>query len=196
MEQTKKQKVAKVIRVTLASLWWAAVILLALLLINIFSAKIRGEVPSVFGYSVMNIVTGSMENKEDPDRGIPTGSYILVKSVDPKKVKRDDIICFYSSDPSIKGFPNTHRVYEDPIVTENGIEFVTKGDANITADKYHALDEDLIGIYVCRLDGVTSFVKMLEGNGMTIMFCVMGAAAVVMVAGAIIKSKYGEDEKK
>ena len=196
MEQTKKQKVAKVIRVTLASLWWVAVILLALLLINIFSAKIRGEVPRVFGYSVMNIVTGSMENKEDPDSGIPTGSYILVKRVDPEKVKRDDIICFYSSDPSIKGFPNTHRVYEDPIVTENGIEFVTKGDANLTPDKYNARGEDLIGIFVCRLDGVTSFVKMLEGNGMTIMFCVMGAAVIVMVAGAIVKSKYGEDEKK
>jgi signal peptidase I len=174
--------------------------LLALLLVNIFSAKIRGEVPSVFGYSVLNIISGSMENAEDPDGGIPVGSYILVKRTDPKEIKRGDIISFYSNDPSIFGFPNTHRVVEEPIVTDGEYEFVTKGDANFTPDKYNAKGDRIIGRYVRRLDGVTSFVRMLEGNGMFIMFGVLGAAMVLMVAGAMIKgvssAQNDEEEKK
>ena len=67
MEKSKKQKAGRIVRVSFVSLWWISVALLAMLLVNIFSAKIRGEVPTVFGYSVMNIVSGSMENKEDPE---------------------------------------------------------------------------------------------------------------------------------
>lgn len=195
MEQTKKQKVAGVVRITLGTLWWTAVVLLALVIVNIFSAKIRGEVPSVFGYSVMNIVSGSMESPEDTDGGIPVGSYILIRRVDPKDIKRGDIICFYSTDPSIYGYPNTHRVVEEPIVTENGIEFVTKGDANPVPDKYNAEGGRLIGRFVRRLDGVTAFVKMLEGNGMLIMLGALGGAVVFMFAGAAIKARNSEDEE-
>lgn len=195
MDQTKKQKAAGAVRITLGTLWWTAVVLLALVIVNIFSAKIRGEVPSVFGYSVMNIVSGSMESPEDPDGGIPVGSYILIRRVDPKDIKRGDVICFYSTDPSIYGYPNTHRVVEEPIVTENGIEFVTKGDANPVPDKYNAEGGRLIGRFVRRLDGVTAFVKMLEGNGMLIMLGALGGAVVFMFAGAVIKARNSEDEE-
>ena len=103
------------------------------------ASKIRGEIPYFFGYSVMNIVSGSMEDT------IPEGSYILIKKVDATEVRNGDIICFYSDDPAIKGYPNTHKVVEDPIYGENGIEFVTKGDANPRKDDYTAKGDKLIG---------------------------------------------------
>jgi signal peptidase len=181
----------KALKITVKTVWWCLVVMLVLLLINILASKLTGRVPSVFGYSVMNIVSGSMEDE------IPKGSYILIKSVDPEEIRLGDVICFYSSDPSIKGYPNTHRVVGDPIVTDSGIEFVTKGDANLIEDKYNAKGEDLIGRFVCRLDGLTAFVRILEGNGMFIMFGILGAAMIIMVAGAMIKgaSERQDDEK-
>ena len=185
---TKKVSAARIVKIVLASLWWTALVLLVILIANIFSAKIKGEVPEVFGYSVVNIITGSMEG--DNEDSIPADTYILLKDVSPSKIKKGDVICFYSTDPSIYGMPNTHRVVKDPIVNPDGsIEFVTKGDANPTEDKYNATGDNLVGVYVKRLDGVTSFVEMLEGNGMIIMLIALQAAIVLMVASAIIKSK-------
>ena len=139
------------------------------------ASKIRGEIPYFFGYSVMNIVSGSMEDT------IPEGSYILIKKVDATEVRNGDIICFYSDDPAIKGYPNTHKVVEDPIYGENGIEFVTKGDANPRKDDYTAKGDKLIGRHVTNLNMLTDFSEMLEGKGIIIISTVL-----VVLCGAVM----------
>ena len=49
----------------------------------------------------------------------------------------------------------THRIDEDPIVTESGkLEFVTKGDNNNTQDIYHVSEDKVIGIYKFRIPGL------------------------------------------
>ena len=108
---------AKTVKRIFETLWWIAIVLLAVMMFSIMGAKIKGRVPQIFGYSVVNIISGSMEDT------IPEGSYILVQNVAPEEVKNGDIICFYSSDPSISGLPNTHRVVEEPIIRDSGIEF-------------------------------------------------------------------------
>lgn len=101
----------------------------------------KGKVPSLFGYSFLQVATGSMEPT------IPTGSLIIVKKTDPDAVKVGDVICFYSSDPMIEGIPNTHRV--TGISTENGTTmFTTRGDAGTSDDPYPAHGDRLIGVYV------------------------------------------------
>ena len=159
---SKFKLVQKIIRAA----WWVLVILLALVLVRVIGAKMQGKVPSVFGYSFVHIISGSMEDE------IPRGSYILLKNVDASEVGKDDIICFYSSDPQIYGLPNTHRVVEDPIVTDEGIEFVTRGDANAGNDKYHAKGERLVGVYVKTMDTLTSFSELLSGK--TMIFVIIG----------------------
>ena len=93
MMPVPKKKILSAVKISLGVIWWLFVSLLVIILINIFSAKMSGRVPSVFGYSVMNIVSGSMEDE------IPKDSYILIKRIDPAEVKKDDIICFYSIIP-------------------------------------------------------------------------------------------------
>lgn len=156
--KSKKKLIGKII----GALWWVFVILLALVLVKIMAAKMSGKVPTVFNYSVIYIVSGSMEDE------IPRNSYILIKKVDADEVKRDDIICFYSTDPSIYGLPNTHRVVEDPIVTEQGIEFVTRGDANPTNDTTNAEGDRLIGVYVKRLEALDNLTGLISGKGVII----------------------------
>ena len=184
----KKPRTLKPVKLVLATLWWGAVIGLALLLVSIIGAKLKGEVPRFFGYSVMQIVSGSMEDE------IPTGTYILIKKVDAEKIEQNDIICFFSDDALIQGYPNTHRVVEPPIQGENGLEFVTKGDANPIRDGVTAKEEKLIGRYVKNMDGLTAFSKMLEGNGMIILIMIMMIASVGMVTySAIAKLKNDSD---
>lgn len=181
MNSEVKVKKKNIMKTVLSAFWWCAVVLLVLILVSVIGAKLKGKVPKVFGYSIINIVSGSMEDE------IPKGSYILIKEVDAQKIKQGDVICFYSRNPSIYGMPNTHRVVEDPIRTGDKIEFVTKGDANPVNDKETARSEDVIGVYVKRLDGLTAFSDALSGNFMIIIFitlqlCIVGVAACSIIA--------------
>ena len=195
MNSEKKTKKKSALGITLSALWWSAVILLVLLLVNILGAKMTGNVPRVFGYSIMNIVSGSMEDE------IPKGSYILIKKVEPEKVKRGDVICFYSTDPQIYGLPNTHRVVEDPINNNGSIEFVTRGDANPKNDEETAKGENLIGVYVKRLDTLTAFSNDLKGNMMifviiSLQICMFGMALFAVIAIKVNKNSNGIDRNE
>ena len=190
MNSENKPKKKSALGITLSALWWSAVTVLVLLLVNILGAKMTGNVPSVFGYSVMNIVSGSMEDE------IPKGSYILIKKIAPEDVECGDVICFYSTDPQIYGLPNTHRVVEEPINNNGSIEFVTRGDANPINDKETAKGENLIGVYVKRLDALTAFSDALKGNMMIfviigLQICMFGMA--VYAVTALRKNKNSND---
>ena len=168
---------SKYIKITAKVLWWLLLILTLALLCSVLGAKFRGEVPQMFGYSVMQIVSGSMEPE------IPVGSYILVKNCDPEEVREGDIISFYSRELSIYGHPNTHRVVEPPIATENGIQYVTKGDSNLVADHATVDEEQLIGVYVGRMDWLTNFVRALDNGLMMVLLMVaqLGTVAAILV---------------
>jgi signal peptidase len=185
----KTERVLKITKKVFGVLWWGATIALALVVIEIIGAKLQGDVPRFFGYSVMQIVSGSMEDE------IPTGAYILIKKVDAEDVKIDDVICFYSDDQAIRGYPNTHRVVKDPIQGPNGLEFVTKGDANPEEDGVTAKGDRLIGRYVKNLTGLTKFTKALEGNGMfMLLMALMAMCALLVILPTFIRTKQEASE--
>ena len=171
-------------------MWWCFLASLLLLLINIFGAKMLGRVPNAFGYSVLNIVSGSMEDE------IPRDSYILVKQVSPQEVKVNDIICFYSTDPQIYGMPNTHRVVKEPILKDGKYEFVTKGDANAIEDEQTAKGDRLIGVYVKTLDGLSAFSNSLKGNMMLFVFIGITVSMIGMMTYVIVIIKSPKNRKE
>ena len=190
MTSEAKIKTKKAVKIISAALWWCALALLFIVLLSIIGAKMKGKVPSVFGYSVMHIVSNSMEDE------IPRGSYILVKQISPDEVELNDVICFYSDDPMIYGLPNTHRVVSEPIRTENGFEFVTKGDAHATEDSVKANGDKLIGVYVKTLDGVSRFSDALSGNTLAFIFLGLQISIIGMSAYIIIVIKNRKDNEK
>lgn len=104
----------------------------------------KDTVPSVFGFSFLQVATGSMEPT------IPIGTIIVVRQTDAALIKEGDVICFYSSDPMIHGKPNTHRVVR--IEQDNGrLAFITMGDAAEEEDPYPVYPDQLIGVYVFKL---------------------------------------------
>lgn len=179
MTQATKKNISRVLSV----LWYAFLLLLALVLVSITVSRARGEVPNVFGFSIMRIASGSMEQE------IPTDSYILIRKVAPEDVRKNDIICFYSEDPLILGRPNTHRVVADPIPTEDGFTYVTKGDANALEDKIPARSARLIGRYVKSLPILTAVAGFFTTHVMLVVLIFMQVACVGMVVFTVLKKK-------
>ena len=177
-------KVKKIIDRIVSITWWTLLVALFLLVFGIVSAKAKGKVPKVFGYSVVTIITPSMGEE------IPVGSYVLIKAVDPEDVRENDIICFYSDDPAIKGSPNIHRVVKPPIEVGDGYEYVTKGDANPSEDSVTAKSDKLIGKYVDRMYWLENLSNSVNSSGMMTFVMVLFVLSMGMIVAVVmLKSK-------
>ena len=161
-----------------------------LVLVSIFISRAQGDVPRVFGYSIMKISSGSMEDT------IPTGAHILIKKTAPEDIKKGDIICFYSEDPKIYGYPNTHRVIEDPIKTDSGYEYVTQGDFNPLKDEVTAKGDKLIGRYVIKLTFLTAITDFFTTKFMLVCMVTVQLACICLFMFTYTASKKQKAEKE
>lgn len=118
-----------------------ALIVFAVAALLIVVTTRSGEAPNFFGYSMFRVLTGSMEPE------LPVGSMVIVKRISPEEVKIGDIITFFSTDPTLQGGVNTHRVID---IDNSGMDilFTTKGDANQFKDEYGAVGSNLIGVVI------------------------------------------------
>ena len=182
------KKSLKILKFICGFLWYTAVIGLVLTLVLVFSAKFQGKVPSIMGYSLLRITTGSMKP------AIPADTYILVEEIPADQIQKGDIISFYSEDPLIQGKPNTHRVYDAPVQTENDMQFITKGDANPVPDSIPVSSQKLIGRYVRTLDGLTHLARFCSTQGMlvvAVVILVLGSG-MMAVSVLIVKGQKGQ----
>lgn len=129
--------VTKIVRVFLNII---SILLIVFSLSLLFTVVLTGrdEAPQLMGFSMFRVLTGSMEPE------IPENSVIITKNVPFDDIRVDDVISFYSEDPSLGGMVNTHRVTE---ITEDeqGTIFITKGDANVVEDNYPVHEQYFIG---------------------------------------------------
>ena len=149
-----------------------ALLFTALVAFTIFTTK-PGEAPELFGYSMLRVVSGSMEPE------IPTGSLIWVKACEPSEVAEGDVISFYSRDVSIAGQINTHRVIA---IEFDGAEyqFETKGDANLNADSFAVYGSDVIG-KVVHVSSVLGKLAALVGSRVGLLIIVVIPLAVIFI---------------
>lgn len=159
MENTEKQsrsgKVWTVIGAVLCVLLLPVLIINCTLLIRGYTG--HGKVPSIGGVFPMIVLTDSMHGT------IESGDLILCRTADPEDVRVGDIICFY--DPRGNGTTTvTHRVTEITADDAGNLAWVTKGDANNTADTALVTAEDLAGVYQTRLPGVGSAALFLQST--------------------------------
>ena len=177
-------KTKKIIDKAFSITWWAVFAALFLLVFGIISAKIKGEVPNIFGYSVVKVISPSMGEE------IPVGTYVVIKETDPEDIKQWDVICFYSDDPAIKGYPNLHRVVQPPIQVGDKYEYVTKGDGNPSEDSVTAKSDKLIGKYIKPLDWLTDLSDAVSSQGMMTFVMALAILSVGMVVVVVaLKSK-------
>ncbi len=124
---------------------WTLIVCLAFLIVMMIYSRIKGEVPSVFGYSILRVSTGSMEPE------LMVGDVILDKDVDDvQSIKVDDVITYRGSG-ELSGMLITHKVVKAPYLAEDGTYYLqTKGIANEIADKEISADK-VVSVMVCKI---------------------------------------------
>lgn len=140
----KKNKVFRIINLIKNIICWTLVVVLVFTLVLFFTSRVNGSTPSVFGYSIFRVSSGSMEPE------LMVGDIILDKTVDnPKDLKVGDVITFKSRE--YDDLLVTHKVIKAPYEENGKLMLQTKGIANEVEDKPICVD-NVKGIMICKVD--------------------------------------------
>lgn len=130
------------------------IIILPILFVNVVilvdSVVHPNEVPGFFGYKPFIVLSGSMKKE------INSGDLVLTKEIDPKTLKKGDIISFREGEIVV-----THRIVD--IVEKDGEKgFVTKGDNNEANDLNIVKFENVEGIYLNKISGLGNVAMFIQ----------------------------------
>lgn len=127
-----------------------------------------GKIPSVLGYSFLQVKTGSMEPE------FPVGTIVVVKKVDVKELQVGDVISFYSTDKSISNEVVTHRIVGRTFSLQGYPTFTTKGDANRNEDSAPVSNIMVIGKVVYNIGTASgSVISVLKNPNVIFFFIVL-----------------------
>lgn len=165
------------------------VILVPVLILNITliikSYTNKDEVPSVGGYLPLIVLTDSMY----PD--IESGDLIICHTANPEDIKVGDVISFF--DPEGNGSSVvTHQVVE--ILSEDGLQFRTKGVNNNTEDETPVPAKNLVGIYLFRIHGAGNIAMFMQTPAGLITCVVL--PLVLLIVYDLIRRKLYEKSKR
>jgi signal peptidase len=132
-----------------------AIILLINTALIVQSMLNEDELPDVFGYFPMVVLSESM---------VPTvqaGDLVIYQKKSPEDVGVGDIIVFYDPADTSRLTLVTHRIME--VNNDNGeTTYRTKGDANNTDDQYPVTTDEMIGIFKARIPKMGNAVLFLQ----------------------------------
>lgn len=143
--------------------------------------------PSVLGITPMVVLSGSMSG-DAPDH-IEVGDLIFVGKAEASQLEAGDVIAFMEGKVVV-----THRIVEVQS-GDNGIEFITKGDANNAIDQTPVTEDRLVGIYKARLPKVGDFAMFLQTPMGMLLF--IGVPLLSFIIYDIIRrQQYANKEKQ
>lgn len=139
--QTTQQSVlrkwtVKILKIVGNILFAFIILLVIFLLFFAIRSKVIGGKPQIAGNYALVVLSGSMSPQ------IGTGSVVFVKPTDAGEIKKGDVITFtgFAGSDTL----TTHRVVGISRKAD-GLEFITKGDANRVNDPNPISDRNLIG---------------------------------------------------
>ncbi len=163
-------------------------LVMATLSFFLIQSRITGGVPEVAGYQMYIVLSGSMSPEFD------TGALAFVREIEPFEIQVGDIITYRSRADSDS--LTTHRVVE--VVLDDGLKFVTRGDANNVNDPNPVLAENVVGHVtgsVPYVGYVLNFVQTRQG--LILLIFVPGVLIIVFELGKIMKYlTQGEGKKE
>lgn len=134
----------RVIKGIVNVLCWILVVFIVLTVALSLISRLNGSTPSVFGYSIYRVSSGSMEPE------LKVGDIILDKVVEnPKDLKVGDVITFKSDDYG--DLLVTHKVIKAPYEENGKLMLQTRGVANELEDKPISTDK-VKGIMIFKVD--------------------------------------------
>ena len=151
-----------------------------------------GKPPSIGGFTLLRITTGSMVPTYDVD------TMILVQETDPSQIREGDVISFYSADPALEGSVNTHRVTK---VNEDGDHrsYTTKGDANNSVDQYGTDSDSLIGKVIASSLLLGKLARLIS-NPLIFIPVILIPLAIILISNVVhtvkLAGKIAKDEEE
>ncbi|MEG1004186.1 MAG: signal peptidase I [Bacilli bacterium] len=118
----------------------------------------------IFGYSIFNVLTGSMEPE------IKEGSLIITKEVPINDINVNDVITIRTN---TNGSLVTHRVVVCS-KDKDGIYFKTKGDANDVTDSFEVREKMIEGKVVFNIPYLGSFISFVKENILIVCMFITG----------------------
>lgn len=174
---------AAVIRGAGQALFAVLLLLLTAAAFFLIQGKLSGAAPSLFGYQLYAVLSGSMSPAFD------TGSVLFVRPVDPLAIDVGDVITFTAP---AGDHLTTHRVVD--IDDTAGIEFTTRGDANNVNDPNPVPAGRLVG----RVHGALPYLGYLMGfvrtrQGLIILVFIPAVLVILFEARNIFRYIRAED---
>lgn len=143
---------------------WILILVLAITMVIFLTTRIQGNTPTVFGYTIFRISTGSMEPE------LMTGDVILDKVVDDEtEIAVGDVITFEGGS-QFDGKLVTHKVIKAPYTDENGNTMLqTHGIANELDDTPISIDQ-VRAKMICKIPYIDTLYNLfLSPCGLLIM---------------------------
>ena len=150
MSKKREKKGFKTFRIARNTILGIIIACLTFVIILTMITRLTGGTPSVFGYSLFRVSSGSMEPE------LEIGDVIVMKSCDGLSVKKGDIVTYESKSGEMAGKLVTHRVVKAPYKEKADYYIVTKGDANIGEDEPIGVSQ-VKGILVTKIS-ILSFI--------------------------------------
>ena len=155
------EKLKKIIIVVMVICLVFVIFVSGVILVDSFVHK--EKIPSFFGWKPFIVLSGSMETE------IMTGDLVIVKEIDTKELKENDIIAFKTSNEKVI----THRIVEKVITEDGTIRYKTKGDKNNIEDPDYVLENQIEGIYKFRIAGLGNLaISMQKPIGMIVIISI------------------------
>ncbi len=153
-------------------------LMMATLSFFLIQSRITGGAPQVAGYQMYIVLSDSMSPEFD------TGSLAFVREVEPEQIVIGDIIT-YSTRTETNSL-TSHRVVE--VVSNDGLRFITRGDANNVNDPNPVLSENVVG----RVTGSVPYVGYLLNfvqtrEGLILLIFVPGVLIIAYEMSKIVK---------
>lgn len=140
-----------------------AIIILVVTSLIIQKYILKEEVPNIFGYKILQVMSGSMSGEFE------TGDTILIKEIkEERDLKIGDVITYRIAKNTLV----THRIVNITKIGEN-LNYTLKGDANNVEDSEKILFSSIEGIYVKKLVLIGKIISFMQKPyGMVIIFVV------------------------
>lgn len=166
-------------------------VIISIILMSVMFSFSSKSTASIFGYRFYTVLTNSMVPQENgPKDGFYAGDIVIVKLMDGKKIKKDDIVTFTVGDGSRY---LTHRMVErkEELNGEKGEYLITKGDANKSNDPPITADR-VLGKVVFAMPKVGSIIEFTREEFWACLVCILSLYGSFLVLKAYLFSSKEE----
>lgn len=133
-------------------------VLLIVVVIFVFTSRISGKSPGIFGYHIFRVSTASMEPV------LMVGDVILDKEVEPSQINIGDIISYYGKKGDYNGKIITHKVVNKNQDANGTYHFITKGITEGAIEDPEIFDTQIVGKFQSKIPVLNWFYSFFTSS--------------------------------